>query len=195
MTFGKMNPRLAVLFAVGVGAVLVLRFGVYGDGESQVVRPAESIAAAEQRLERLRRLAASVPAKEAELKQVRAELAKREKGVVTTETAAQAQAHLLEVIREVGAREGIEMRGAEELKTRQLGKDYGEVAVTVTFTCAIEQLVNFLAALANEPQLLATDEIRISTADAKKKTIQVRLGLSGVVPRKLVPEKKGMASL
>lgn len=194
MTVGKLDPRLALLLVTGVAAILVLRFGVYGDGKSQVVLPGESISVAEKRLERLRRVAASVAGKEAELKQVRAELAKREKGVVTSETAAQAQAHLLEVIRVTGQKEGIEMRGAEELKTRHLGKDYGEVAVTVTFTCAIEQLVNFLAALANEPQLLATDEIRVSTGDAKKKTVQVRLGLSGVVPRKLVPEKKGMAS-
>jgi hypothetical protein len=159
-----------------------------------VVLPGESIPVAEKRLERLRRVAASVAGKEAELKQVRAELAKREKGIVTPETAAQAQANLLEIVRVLGQKEGIDMRGAEELKTRRLGKDYGEVAVTVTFTCAIEQLVNFLAALANEPQLLATDEIRVSSGDAKKKTVQVRLALSGVVPRKLVPEKKGMAS-
>lgn len=194
MTIGKLNPRLAVLLAISLAAILVLRFGVYGDGRSQVVLPGESISVAEKRLERLRRVAASVAGKEAELKQVRAELAKREKGIVTSETASQAQASLLEVIRVAGQKEGIEMRGAEELKTRHLGKDYGEVAVTVTFTCAIEQLVNFLAALANERQLLSTDEIRVSSGDAKKKTVQVRLGLSGVVPRKLVPEKKGMAS-
>ncbi len=194
MSAGKLNPRLALLWAVSVAAILVLRFGVYGDGQSQVVLPGESISVAEKRLERLRRVAASVAGKEAELKQVQAELARREKGIVTSETAAQAQASLLEAIRVLGQKEGIEMRGAEELKTRHLGKDYGEVAVTVTFTCAIEQLVNFLAALANEPQLLATDEIRVSSGDARKKTVQVRLALSGVVPRKLVPEKKGMAS-
>ncbi len=194
MTVGNLNPRLALLLGVGVAAILVLRFGVYGDGRAQVVSPGESVSVAEKRLERLRRVAASVAGREAELKLVRAELARREKGIVTSETAAQAQASLLEVIRAAGKKEGIEMRGAEELKTRHLGKDYGEVAVTVTFTCAIEQLVNFLAALANEPQLLATDEIRVSTGDAKKKTVQVRLALSGVVPRKLVPEKKGMAS-
>jgi hypothetical protein len=50
-----------------------------------------------------------------------------------------------------------------------------------------------MAELANEPQLLATSEVRVAAANAKQKTIQVRLGLSAVVPKKLVPEKKGLA--
>lgn len=194
MTAGKFDRRLAALLVTGIAAVLVLRFGIYGDDNSQVVLPGDSIPAAERRLERLRRVAATIPGKETELKQVRSELGEREKGMVLTETAPQAQAQLLEIIRRVGQKEGIDVRGAEELRTRLLGNDYGEVSVTVTFNCAIEQLVNFLAALANEPQLLATNEIRISAGDARKKTVQVRLGLSGVVPRKLVPEKKGLAA-
>jgi len=66
-----------------------------------------------------------------------------------------------------------------------------EVSVTVTFTCGIEQLVNFLAALANEPEILATNEINVLGGNDKNKNVQVRLSLSGVVPKKLVPERKG----
>ncbi len=66
--------------------------------------------------------------------------------------------------------------------------------MTVTFTCGIEQLVNLLAALANQPQILATNEIQVTGGTDKKKNVQVRLSLSGVVPRKLVPEKKGVAA-
>ena len=93
----------------------------------------------------------------------------------------------------MGQKEGIDVRGAEELKVQPLG-DYGEVSAAVAFTCTIEQLVNFLASLANEPQLLATTEIRIASLSNKQKTLQVRIGLAGVVPKKLVPEKKGMAA-
>ena len=67
------------------------------------------------------------------------------------------------------------------------------VSVGETFTCGIDQLVNFLAAMANEPELLATDEIQHHGRPDKNKNIQVRLNLSGVVPRKLVPDKKGRA--
>jgi hypothetical protein len=35
----------------------------------------------------------------------------------------------------------------------------------------------------------------MATADPKQKTINVRMVLSGVVPRKMVPEKKGFGAL
>ena len=54
--------------------------------------------------------------------------------------------------------------------------------------------MNFLAALTAEPELLATNEIRVISANQKEKKIGVRLTLAGVVPRKIVPEKKGIAS-
>ena len=71
----------------------------------------------------------------------------------------------------------------------------GVVSVTETFTCAIEQLVNFLAMLDSQPEILSTNDIHISGGNGmdKEKKIQVRLSLSGVVPRKLVPVRKGPA--
>ena len=62
--------------------------------------------------------------------------------------------------------------------------------MTVRFTCLIEQLVNLLAALANEPELLSTNQIQINGGTDKNKVIQVRLTLSGVVSKKLALEKK-----
>ena len=191
MTVGKLVRRAALGLAAGALVVLALRYGVKG---SDVVAPADSIPVAEKRLERLRLVAGTVQGKETVLKQVTAELSTREKGILQTETAAQAEAQLLEVIRRIAGANGIDARGAEELRVRPLANDYGEVMVAVTFTCAIEQLVNFLAALANEPEVLATDEIHITSSNTKQKTIQVRLSLSGVVPKKLVPEKKGVAA-
>jgi hypothetical protein len=189
---GNLNRR--ALLGLAVIVIIVLRFGIFADDEDAVVAPAESVSAAELRLERLRRQASMLEGKEAELKRALEQLAAREKGMVTAETAAQAQAQLLETVHKVAQQEGIDARGAEQLRVRPLADDYGEVSVTMSFTCTIEQLVNFLAALGNEPQLLATSDIRITPANAKQKTIGVRLGVSGVVPRKLVPEKKGVGS-
>jgi len=77
---------------------------------------------------------------------------------------------------------------------RPLGEDYGEAAVSVNFQCRIEELVNFLAALTKEAELVATDEVLVSTGDPRAKTVSVRLTLAGVVPRNLVPVKKGLAA-
>jgi hypothetical protein len=155
-----------------------------------VVAPSESIPKAEQRLQRVRQLAAMLPGREAVLKQASTELAAREKGLLIADTVPQAQALLLSLIQRVAQANGFNAPGAEAMSVKPLGNDYGEVSVSVAFTCGIEQLVNFLAAIANEPEVLATNEINITGGGDKKKNLQVRLSLSGVVPKKLLPAKK-----
>lgn len=193
MNFGKLDRWKAAILLIGP-VLILLRLGVFQKGDAAVVAPTESIPVAEQRLERLRRLAATLPGKEAVYKQAAAELETREAGVLKADTAAQAQAQLLDVIRQAALANGIDARGAEELRVQPLANDYGEVSVVETFTCGIEQFVNFMADLANRPQILATKEITIVGGNDKKKNVQVRLSLSGVVSKKLVPQKKGLAT-
>jgi Tfp pilus assembly protein PilO len=189
------RKKLAVLM-LGLALFIIRVVTLLRDtSPAPVVASADSIPIAEHRLERLRQLAATVQGKEAVLKQAQAELRTREAGILKADTAAQAGAQLLDVIRRVGMGNGIDVRGAEEVnRIKPLANDYGEVSVAVNFTCGIEQLVNFLAALADEPQILATNEINISGGNDKNKNVQVRLSLSGVVPKKLVPEKRGIAT-
>jgi hypothetical protein len=192
-SFTTRDRRALILLGAGIMTVLVLRFGIYGERQTSVVTAIDSIPMAEKRLARLRQLAASVPGKQAVLKTITAEAQLREKGILQAPTAQQAQAHLLETIRRVGKGEGIEVRGGEFPELRPLGDEYGEASVAVNFECRIEELVNFLAALTKEPELLATNEIRIASANPKEKTVSVRLTLAGVVPRNLVPVKRGLA--
>ena len=194
MTPGKLDRRTALMLGAGVALILVLRFVVLADRRPTVVAASDSVPLAEKRLAKMRELAATVPGKEKVAQQVSKELAVREKGMILTATAAQAEAQLLEIIRRAGKDEGIDVRGAEEMKVRPLAADYGEVTVAVSFTCRIDQFVNFVADLANRPELLAANDIRVSAGNPKEKTVLVRLGLSGVVPRKLAPEKKGTVS-
>ena len=194
MNFGKLDRWKVAILVLGP-ILILLRLGVFQSSEGGVVvAPTESIPVAEQRLDRLRRLAATVPGKEAVFKQAKAELDAREAGVLKADTAAQVQAQLLDAIRQAATANAIDARGAEELRVQPLATDYGEVSVVETFTCGIEQLVNLLADLANRPQIMATNEISINGGNDKKKNVQVRLSLSGVVSRKLVPSKKGLAS-
>jgi hypothetical protein len=190
-----LDRRTLLVLAGGVSLILVLRFVVMADKRPQAVAAYDSVPLAETRLAKLRATVATVPGKEKVAKQAAAELATRENGMIRADTAAQAQAQLLEIIRRVGKDDGIDVRGAEEMKIRPLAGDYGEAVVAVSFTCRIEQFINFMTDLANRPELLATSDIRVAAANPKEKTVLVRLGLSGVVPRKLVPEKKGPAAL
>src|SRR6266700_4930424 len=141
---------------------LVLRYRVLGDSEAQVVAPSESVQSAELRLQHVRQLAAMAPGKETVLKQASAELAAREKGLLSGDTAEQAKAQLLDVIHRVATANGIDARGLEQSNVKPLANDYGEVSVGVTFGCGIEQLVNFLTAIADEPLILATSDINVT---------------------------------
>ena len=155
-----------------------------------VVVASTSIPQAEKRLAKLRQIAATVPGKQAVLAQVDTEMATRERAIVSAATAAQAQAHLLEIARRDAKAESIEIRGGDFGTVRTFGADYGEAAVGFAFECHIDQYVNFMAALSREPELLAPQDIHINSQNPKDKTIVVRMTLAAVVSKKLVPEKK-----
>jgi type II secretion system (T2SS) protein M len=190
MKLGKRDQRALLLLAAAAAVMLLMKLRI-GSGPEVAEAAADSVEMAEKKLARLRQLAASVPGKEVLLKQASAQLAVKEAGVIQAGTAQQAQAQLLQVIRELGKTENIDARGGEFGPVRPLGDDYGEVSVAVSFECGIDHFVNFLAALISEKALLATSEMRITAANAKEKTVNVRLTLSGVIPRKLVPAQKG----
>lgn len=192
MTLTTRDRRALVLLGLSVVAVIV--YLVRGDRQPSVVAATDSMPLAEKRLARLRQVAATVPAKQSLVQKMTAEAELREKGMIQAPTAQQAQAHLLETIRRVAKAENIDVRGGDFPELRPLGSEYGEAAVSVNFECHIEDLVNFLADLTKETELLATNEIRIASSNPKNKMLSVRLTLAGVVPRNLVPVKKGFVS-
>jgi Tfp pilus assembly protein PilO len=142
----------------------------------------------------LRALAASVPGKQEVLRTVTAELESREKGIVRADTGAQAQARVLEIVRRVAKAlpNPLEIRAIELGPIRPYGDQYGEAVVSVSVEGRIEDLLNLLAEIGAQPELVALHELRVSAGDQKKKTVNARVTVSGIVPRNLVPEKKGL---
>jgi hypothetical protein len=185
--------------ALAVLAAVVTIFAVYElwpDNSTPTVAVTvptlNSVPAAERRLAQLRDTAATVPGKEETLKSVAAELAVRETGLIAADTKDQAQAQLIQIVRKLGRAETppIEIRSTELGVGRPLGDAYGAVDLAVQIECRIDQLINLLAALAAQPELISTTDLRVTSANAKEKTVGVRLGLMGVVARKLVETKK-----
>lgn len=192
MQVGSLDKRSAIMLAVGVAAILIVRFVFFSDSTGSpaaTVVAADTIPAAERRLEKVRQIASTVPGKEELVKQARAELTEREKGVLKADTEAQAQAQLLELVQGIARTNSIDARGMQEFRDAPISGDYGEIWTTVSFTCTIDQLVNFLSALGNQPQILATHDVHVTGGNDKKKAIQVRLSISAVVPRSLLPKK------
>jgi hypothetical protein len=158
---------------------------------------ADSIDRAQRRLATLRKQAATLSGKQAVLRQASLELGEREKGLIPGDTADQAQAQLLQVIKRVAMQQTppLEMGQVELGRPRAYGTAYGEVSVSITLTCRIDELVNFLAALGAQPELTATEEVRFGASHPKQKTMPVRLTVSGLVARRLIPQQKGLPQL
>ena len=142
---------------------------------------------------KLRQISAGEPGKEQLLAQVTSELALREKCLIKADSAQQAQAQIVQILRQIGRQQSppLDFRGVEIGQVRPFGDSYGEVALTVSFDSQIEQLVQFLADLTAQPELIATSEIRLGQAHPKQKSMPVRLTVSGLVPKSLLPVKKG----
>jgi len=184
-----------LLIGLCVVAVPAALYEIYQFSSASAAAPtaqADNIPAAERRLARVRQLAATVAGKQQVLNQVSVELAQREKGIIQAETAPQAQAVLLDIVRRTASAQSPPVAlGSVELQPPAKLGEYGEVRVGVPFSCHIEELLNMLADLTNRPEAISVDEIRIGVHDPKQKTIGVRMVVSGVVPRRLVPDKKG----
>src|ERR1700690_3868179 len=180
------------LCVVAVPAALYEIYQFTSAGAAAPTAQSDNIPAAERRLARVRQQAATVAGKQQVLKQVSAELTQREKGIIQAATAPQAQAVLLDIARRTaGAQSPPVALGSVELQPPSKFGEYGEGRVGVPFTCHIEELLNMLADLANRPEAISVDELRIGVNDPKQKTIGVRMVVSGVVPKRLVPDKKG----
>jgi hypothetical protein len=174
---------------------LIATYWQSSSSSTTAVASTDTVGMAEKHLAKLREAAATVPQKQEILNQLSGELAVREKGIISADTAAQAQGQIIQVLRKLGHDENppVEIRAQEFGVVRPLENSdvYGEVLVGVQVECGIDQLVNMLVGLAARPELIASNELRVTSANPKNKTIGVHLTVSGVVPRKLVPSKKG----
>ena len=193
-TLEPREKKAVAALAVALGlTVVVLAYEFWPANTAVADVSPQSVPQMEQRLARVREIAASVPGKQEILKKVAADLETREKGLIRAETAQQAQAQVITILRGLGAAEAppIEIRATELGAIAPFGDDYGAVNVSIQVECRIEQLLNFLAALAARPELIATRDLRVTSGNPKEKTLNVRLTVAGIVPKNLVPQKKG----
>jgi hypothetical protein len=199
MTLQDRDKRALLILAVvlPIAALIYWASGSSSAGSVKVVAPTETVGRDEKRIAVLRTALATVDGKEAVLKQVSAELAEREKGLIPGDTAEQAQAQLLQIMRRLAKAQvpPLDIRQSELGQPRSYGGSYARVTVSVSLDCRIDELVNLLSALSAQPEIIATDEIRCAAANPKSKLMPVRLTVSGLVPRRLVPEKKGIPAL
>jgi hypothetical protein len=198
MALQERERKLLIAGAVLV-PLMVIYWAVGGDdaGSANIVKPIEAnnIPAAERRLAESRRIAAIVPAQQERLQKATADLGAREKGLIQADTAAQAQGQLLQILRKVGKGQspGIDLRNAEIGQVKAFGDRYGEVFISLNFDVRMEQLVQFLSDLTAQTEIIAVENLQVGQANPKEKIMPVRLTVSGLIRRELVPEKRAGA--
>jgi hypothetical protein len=204
MTLSPRDRRALIVLAPVLAAALIYLWSSSSSSSStnstKISAPVDSVEKAEKRLTILKNAAATVSGRDAVLKQASVELASREKGLIPGDTAEQAQAQLLQVLKRVGREQSppLEIRQVELGQATGYGDAYGRVTVSVTIDCRIDEVVNFLATLSAQPEITATDEIRFGSSHPKQKNMPVRVTVSGIVARRLIPEKslkKGLTDL
>jgi Tfp pilus assembly protein PilO len=180
-----------------LGAALAVMAAVYFWPEPKVETVGASVSTVEQaaaRLDRVRQEAAQLSVRTEALKQSREQLAALEKGLLAGESAAQIQAQLLQVFRRVARAQSpaLDIRQSSFGRTQPFG-DYAQVTLSATLECRIEQLVNLIADLASQPELLSLEELHINAANAKEKTIGVQLVVAGLANRATAMPAAGAA--
>ncbi len=187
MTMTDRDRRALLLLGVAMAAMAVIYF--WPQPSVEVVAAGASTAeAAAARLDRTRQEAALEPLRSGQLKAARAELAELEKGLIPAASAPQAQAQLLQIFRRVARTQTppIDVRQSNFGTVRPFGDGYGQVMLTVTVECQIEQLVNLMADLAAQPELLAVEELHITSAGNKQKSIGLQMTVAGLTRGSLI---------
>jgi len=200
MTLQERDKRALAVLAIALplaGLIYWISASSSSSAGVKVVSSVDTVERDEKRIAMLRAAMATVEGKETVLKQVSAELADREKGLIPGDTAEQAQAQLLQIMRRLAKAQTppLDIRQTELAQPRSYGEAYARVTVSASLDCRIDELVNLLAAVSAQPEIISTDEIRCGAANPKSKVMQLRLTVSGLVPRRLVPEKKAGPTL
>jgi hypothetical protein len=193
MTLQSRDKRALMILAPVLALALIywLATSSSSSGTVKIAAPVDSVDKATKRLAILKNAAATVGGRQDVLKQASTELASREKGLIPGETPEQAQAQLLQVLKRVAREQTppLDIRQVELGQPTAYGDAYGRVTVSVTIDCRIDEMVNYLATLSAQPEITATDEIRFGTSHPKQKNMPVRVTVSGIVARRLIPEK------
>ena len=183
------DRRALIMLGVAVALFLVLQLDMFAP--SAASGPAASDAALdalEQRLQLAQIQARQRPLTEAELSAAQRRLERVESRLLESADPALAQAEMRSLVGQLLDAEGIPLRSSRFSPVKLEQDRYAQVPLVVEFTCGIEQMVNFMAAIANSSRLLATRDIRIRPDKPEVKSIAVTMTVAGFLPMDRAPE-------
>jgi hypothetical protein len=194
--FEKLSRRDRIALGVGVGAAalfLLLNFGVFPLFERLDTRP-EAVQQKEVELRREKRLLAESELEKARLSAARERLKGLEAGLLESPSPSLANAEWQRLVGQLADSKGLELGSSEFLRVQELGAGYSLVVGRVQLRCRVDQLVDFLVALADFPRLLSITGLTVFASQGDPQgRLNVQLTI-GAATRTVKPEKDKAAA-
>ena len=192
----KLTLRDRVALGVGLGATalfLLLNFGVLPLVEGLASSP-ELVLQKEVELRRDQRLLAEAELEKTHLSAAGERLKELEAGLLESSSPSLANAEWQRLVGQLADSKGIELISRESLRIQELGAGYSLVTGRVQFRCRLDQLVDFLVALAAFPKLLSVTGLNvISLQGDPQGRLNVQLTI-GAAARTMKPAKEEAAA-
>ena len=180
-TLKRLSRRDRITLEIGVGAAalfLILNFGLFPLFERLGVS-AEALQEKEVELRRDRRLIAQAEVEQTSLAAARERLKTLEAGLLESATPSLANAEWQRLVGNLAESRGIQLVSSELLRSQDLGSGYSLLTGRVQFRCRLDQLVEYLVAIAGFPKLLSISGLTVfaSQGDPQGRiTVQLTIG-------------------
>jgi hypothetical protein len=187
------RDRVALMVgAVAVGLFLVVQFGVF-PMLNRLPQTQGDLEGREVTLRRYQRLVRESALEQVKLITARDRLTGLELGLFEGPSPSLANAAWQRLVRELADSRGIELVSSELLQTQDLASKYSLVVGRIQLRCRLDQLVDFLVALANSPKLMSVTRMRMWAMQGdEKKRLNVELTIGApVLTAKLAEGARG----
>jgi len=182
--FKKLGRRDQIALGIGAGGVflfLLFNFVLLPLFE-QLGAGTESVQKKEIELRRDKRLLAEESIEKTSLAAAREHLKSLEAGLLEGSTPSLASAEWQQSVGQLAESKGIDLGSSELLRTQDLGKGYSLVTGRVQFRCRLDQLVDFMVALAGFPKILSVTGLSVVAAQGDPQgRLAVRLTIGAAV--------------
>jgi hypothetical protein len=194
--FKKLSRRDRIALGVGLAATalfVLLNFGAFPLLEGLGSSP-EVVQQKEVEVRRDKRLLAEAQLEKAHLAAAGERLKGLEAGLLASSSPSLANAEWQQLVGQLADSKGIELSSRELLRIQELGAGYSLVTGRVQIRCRLDQLVDFLVALATFPKLLSVTGLTvISSQGDPQGRLNVQLTI-GAATRTVKPAKEEAAA-
>ena len=180
MALQQRDRRALKAFGVALGVWLVLSF-VIVPAWDQWEQERQMLSLRENALIKHHRMLEKEESATASGSLLRSELQQIEQGLLLGETSALASAELQGWLRVTTLAHGIEVRSSQFMPERNQENGYTQVPIGVQFQCRLDQLVNFLAAVRDDPKVFSILRFNVQAARGDEKLVDTSLTLAGLI--------------